>query len=177
MTDSELLGDSSFLVAGSVVAIGCRPVGTVVKSDSTVVQFPGGGRHLDEEGFVRAVHCRSRRRRRRRAPSVSRCRPRRWTRWSTMPAGEHLPRPHRAAEQQLRLQPRELGQTIDRLRSQLRDLELETEAQILSRHEREVNRGRFRSSGTRPLFDHPAVVARTVSGTVEDLSNLGQSLE
>jgi chemosensory pili system protein ChpA (sensor histidine kinase/response regulator) len=70
----------------------------------------------------------------------------------------------------------ELGQTIDRLRSQLRDLELETEAQILSRHERE---GESRADFDPLELDRYSTIqqlSRALSETVEDLSNLGQSL-
>ena len=70
----------------------------------------------------------------------------------------------------------ELQQTTDRLRSQLRDLELETEAQILSRHEREGDaRSRFRSARM-DRYSTMQQLSRALSETVEDLSNLGQSL-
>ena len=54
----------------------------------------------------------------------------------------------------------ELGRTVTRLREQLRKLELETEAQILFRHQGEAAGARgLRPAGARPLFDDPAAVA------------------
>jgi chemosensory pili system protein ChpA (sensor histidine kinase/response regulator) len=70
----------------------------------------------------------------------------------------------------------ELSQTIDRLRGQLRNLELETEAQILSRHERE---GEVQADFDPLELDRYSVMqqlSRALSETVEDLSNLGLSL-
>jgi len=70
----------------------------------------------------------------------------------------------------------ELQQTIDRLRGQLRGLELETEAQILSRHEREDD---VRADFDPLEMDRYSTIqqlSRALSETVEDLSNLGQSL-
>ena len=177
MTDSELLGDSSFLVAGSVVASDGGPVGTVVKSDSTVVQFPGGGRHLDEEGFVPRRPLPQQE-----APSATGTER---VRVSSEALDQMVNNAGEVSIYRARIEQQnnsfafnlgELGQTIDRLRSQLRDLELETEAQILSRHERE---GESRADFDPLELDRYSTIqqlSRALSETVEDLSNLGQSL-
>jgi hypothetical protein len=55
----------------------------------------------------------------------------------------------------------ELSRTVTRLKEQLRKLEIETEAQILHRHENETgHKPGIRSAGTGPLFGDPAVLAR-----------------
>ena len=56
----------------------------------------------------------------------------------------------------------ELSRTVTRLKEQLRKLEIETETQILHRHDEETgHRARLRSAGARPLLVDPAVLART----------------
>jgi chemosensory pili system protein ChpA (sensor histidine kinase/response regulator) len=55
----------------------------------------------------------------------------------------------------------ELARTVTRLKEQLRGLEIETEAQVLNRHQDEEDRAaRFRSARARPLFRAAAVLAR-----------------
>jgi len=175
MTDSELLADSGLLAEQSPAAAG--PVGAVVDNDSTIVQFPGADQKAEGEGFV----------------------PRR-------PLPEEEPAPTAGSERvrvssealdqmvnnagevsiyRARLEQQnstaafnlgELHQTTDRLRSQLRDLELETEAQILSGHERE---GEARADFDPLEMDRYSTMqqlSRALSETVEDLANLGQSL-
>lgn len=177
MTDSELLGDSSFLVAGSVMASDGGPVGAVVKSDSKVVQFPGSDRHLDEEGFVPRLPLPQQEA----APTTGTER----VRVSSEALDQMVNNAGEVSIYRARIEQQnnsfafnlgELGQTIDRLRSQLRDLELETEAQILSRHERE---GESRADFDPLELDRYSTIqqlSRALSETVEDLSNLGQSL-
>ncbi|MCB1816585.1 MAG: Hpt domain-containing protein [Chromatiaceae bacterium] len=177
MTDSELLGDSSFLVAGSVTASDGGPVGAVVKSDSKVVQFPGSDRHLDEEGFVPRLPFPQQEA----APTTGTER----VRVSSEALDQMVNNAGEVSIYRARIEQQnnsfafnlgELGQTIDRLRSQLRDLELETEAQILSRHERE---GESRADFDPLELDRYSTIqqlSRALSETVEDLSNLGQSL-
>ncbi|MCB1801605.1 MAG: Hpt domain-containing protein [Gammaproteobacteria bacterium] len=70
----------------------------------------------------------------------------------------------------------ELRQTIDRLRSQLRGLENETEAQILSRHERDTESRADFDPLELDRYSTIQQLSRALSETVEDLSNLGQSL-
>lgn len=174
MTDSELLGDSSFLLTQSEDSDSDREK----PGETTVVQFPGGEVLADgAEGFV----------------------PRK-------PLPEEPAKPQTGSERvrvasesldqmvnnagevsiyRARIEQQnnsvafnldELQQTTDRLRSQLRGLELETEAQILSRHERD--------SESRADFDPLELdrystiqqLSRALSETVEDLSNLGRSL-
>ena len=56
----------------------------------------------------------------------------------------------------------ELDRTVTRLRDQLRKLEMETEAQILHKHQAEDVGAphRLRPARTRPLLEHPAALAR-----------------
>jgi chemosensory pili system protein ChpA (sensor histidine kinase/response regulator) len=176
MTDSELLGDSSFMIEGAADGEQAA-LGAVVHEESSIVQFPSGEQILEGEGFV----------------------PRR-------PIPEEPPAPITGSERvrvasealdhmvnnagevsiyRARIEQQnnsfafnlgELRQTIDRLRSQLRGLELETEAQILSRHERE---GEARADFDPLEMDRYSAIqqlSRALSETVEDLSNLGQSL-
>jgi chemosensory pili system protein ChpA (sensor histidine kinase/response regulator) len=70
----------------------------------------------------------------------------------------------------------ELQQTTDRLRSQLRSLELETEAQILSRHEREHDKRDDFDPLELDRYSTMQQLSRALSETVEDLSNLGRAL-
>ncbi len=73
----------------------------------------------------------------------------------------------------------ELSQTIGRLREQLRKLENETEAQILSRHERE-HEGEF-PEGFDPLeMDRYSTIqqlSRALAETTEDLNNISMTLQ
>ena len=56
----------------------------------------------------------------------------------------------------------ELSRTVTRLKEQLRSLEIETEAQILHRHEDEAGSPqRLRSARAGPLLLHPTVLARS----------------
>ena len=170
MTDSELLDDSGFAVMDAVAQAGAQ-------TEGSVVQFPSGEVLGDDEGFVP----------RKPLPDEPR----------TAAVGSERVRVASEALDQMvnnagevsiyraRIEQQnssfafnlgELQQTIDRLRSQLRGLELETEAQILSRHERDTE--------TRADFDPLELdrystiqqLSRALSETVEDLSNLGQSL-
>ncbi len=176
MTDSELLSDSSFLLAESSTDVSA--IHELVSDDSTIVHFPSGDQYIEGEGFV----------------------PRR-----PMPerevlqtgASERVRVPSEALDHMVnnagevsiyraRLEQQnstfafnlgELQQTTDRLRSQLRDMELETEAQILSGHERE---GERRAADFDPLeldrYSTMHQLSRALSETVEDLANLGRSL-
>ena len=172
MTDSELLGDSSFLVEDDdgqfVPAVG---------HESTVVQFPGGEQFVENDGFVP----------RRPLPEEP-----------VAPAsgGERVRVASEALDNMVnnagevsiyraRIEQQnssfafnlgELGQTIHRLRGQLRDLELETEAQILSRHEREGETLADFDPLEMDRYSTIQQLSRALSETVEDLSNLGQSL-
>ena len=175
LTDSELLSDSGLLTEMGTASAGL--VEGLIENEQNVVQFPGRDQSLDDEGFVP-----------RRPPPEKEGAP--------AAAGERIRvssevldyMVNNAGEVSIyraRLEQQnttvafnlaELQQTTDRLRSQLRDLELETEAQILSRHERETE--------TRADFDPLEMdrystmqqLSRALSETVEDLSNLGQAL-
>ena len=176
LTDSELLRDSSF-AAEAATAIDLGPIGSVATDGPKVIQFPKGDQAGDEDGFVP-----------RRPPPQEEPKPASGTERVRVAseALDHMVNNagevsiYRARLEQLNssfsFNLGELGQTTDRLRAQLRDLELETEAQILSRHERE--------SESRADFDPLELdrystmqqLSRALSETVEDLSNLGQSL-
>jgi chemosensory pili system protein ChpA (sensor histidine kinase/response regulator) len=175
MTDSELLRDSSYL-SEETTAVDSH-FSDLVTDDSTVVHFPASEQLDEKDGFVP----------RRPMPAQER---------ATSGTGERVRVPSEALDQMVnnagevsiyraRIEQQnttfafnlgELQQTIDRLRSQLRALELETEAQVLSRHERE--------SDSRADFDPLELdrystmqqLSRALSETVEDLSNLGHSL-
>ena len=176
LTDSELLADSA-LLTDDVLGEPIGPIGAVVDNDATLVQFPGARQAPEGEGFVP------------RAPMPEE---------SPVATGggervrvasdalDHMVNNagevsiYRARiEQQnssIAFNLGELSQTIDRLRGQLRNLELETEAQILSRHERE---GEARADFDPLELDRYSVMqqlSRALSETVEDLSNLGLSL-
>jgi chemosensory pili system protein ChpA (sensor histidine kinase/response regulator) len=176
LTDSELLDDSSYLTDQGNDED--SQLSSLLTDDSTVVHFPGEpGADDRADGFVE------------RAPLPPEEK-------KTASSGERVRVSAEALDQMVnhagevsiyraRIEQQnttvgfnlgELQQTIDRLRSQLRDLELETEAQVLSRHERE--------SDTRSDFDplemdrysNMQQLSRALSETVEDLSNLGRSL-
>lgn len=174
MTDSELLADSGLLPEGGEVA---TAVGAMLDRDSTIVQFPGVEQQVEGADFVprrplpaeEAAPVAGNERVRVSAEALDQM---------VNNAGEvsiyraRLEQQNSTAEFNLG----ELQQTTDRLRSQLRDLELETEAQILSRHERE---GEARADFDPLEMDQYSAMqqlSRALSETVEDLSNLGQSL-
>ena len=72
----------------------------------------------------------------------------------------------------------ELNDTIARLRKQLRALELETEAQIRSRHEREAETQRYQEFDPLEMDQYSTLqqLSRALSETINDLSNIGESL-
>ena len=176
MTDSELLSDSSFLLAES--SADASAIRELADDDSTVVHFPSGDQYIEGEGFVP------------RRPMPER-------EAAQTGASERVRVPSEALDHMVnnagevsiyraRLEQQnstfafnlgELQQTTDRLRSQLRDMELETEAQILSGYERE---GERRVADFDPLemdrYSTMHQLSRALSETVEDLSNLGRSL-
>ena len=75
----------------------------------------------------------------------------------------------------------ELEQTVDRLRGQLRQLEIETEAQILFRYEREQEIGSTEGEGFDPLeldrFSTMQQVSRGLLETVSDLASINGFLD
>ena len=176
MTDSELLSDSSFLLAESSTDVSA--IHELASDDSTIVHFPSGDQYIEGEGFVP------------RRPMPER-------EVAQTGASERVRVPSEALDHMVnnagevsiyraRLEQQnstfafnlgELQQTTDRLRSQLRDMELETEAQILSGYERE---GERRAADFDPLemdrYSTMHQLSRALSETVEDLSNLGRSL-
>ncbi len=72
----------------------------------------------------------------------------------------------------------ELNDTIARLRQQLRALELETEAQIRSRHEREAETQRYQDFDPLEMDQYSTLqqLSRALSETINDLSNIGETL-
>ncbi len=72
----------------------------------------------------------------------------------------------------------ELNETISRLRKQLRALELETEAQIRSRHEREAETQRYQDFDPLEMDQYSTLqqLSRALSETINDLSNIGETL-
>ncbi|BAO45492.1 hybrid sensor histidine kinase/response regulator [Thiolapillus brandeum] len=72
----------------------------------------------------------------------------------------------------------ELNETIARLRKQLRALELETEAQIRSRHEREAETQRYQEFDPLEMDQYSTLqqLSRALSETINDLSNIGETL-
>ena len=72
----------------------------------------------------------------------------------------------------------ELNDTISRLRKQLRALELETEAQIRSRHERETDSQRYQEFDPLEMDQYSTLqqLSRALSETINDLSNIGETL-
>jgi chemosensory pili system protein ChpA (sensor histidine kinase/response regulator) len=174
MTDSELLADTSQL-AEPVVFAG-EALDTGLQLDAKVVQFPRGGA-VEAEGFVARRPLPDEEA----APAASGER----VRVSAEALDQMVNNAGELSIYRARLEQQnnvfafnldELGRTIERLRGQLRDLELETEAQILSRHERE---GDTRADFDPLELDRYSTIqqlSRALSETVEDLSNLGQSL-
>ncbi len=182
LSDSHLLTDSELLVDPAMEAeqaLGGQigSIAAVVDSDATLVQFPGATHEADEQGFVpRAPLPQD-------APAPTGGSERVRVASDALDhmvnnAGEVSIYRARIEQQNssIAFNLGELGQTIDRLRGQLRNLELETEAQILSRHERESE---ARADFDPLELDRYSVMqqlSRALSETVEDLSNLGQSL-
>ncbi|HDK38003.1 MAG TPA: response regulator, partial [Thiolapillus brandeum] len=72
----------------------------------------------------------------------------------------------------------ELNDAIARLRNQLRALELETEAQIRSRHERETEARRYQDFDPLEMDQYSTLqqLSRALSETINDLSNIGETL-
>ncbi len=72
----------------------------------------------------------------------------------------------------------ELNDTISRLRKQLRALELETEAQIRSRHERESESRRYQDFDPLEMDRYSTLqqLSRALSETINDLSSIGETL-
>jgi len=75
----------------------------------------------------------------------------------------------------------ELEQTVDRLRSQLRKLEIETEAQILFRYEKDKDEGQEPEESFDPLeldrFSTMQHLSRSLMETVNDLTNINDYLD
>ncbi len=75
----------------------------------------------------------------------------------------------------------ELEQTVDRLRGQLRNLEIETEAQILFRYERDQDEVEGPDETFDPLemdrFSNIQQLSRSLLETVNDLANINEYLE
>lgn len=72
----------------------------------------------------------------------------------------------------------ELNATVSRLRNQLRALEMEAEAQIRSRHEREQEDQRYTDFDPLEMDRYSTVqqLSRALSETISDLSNIGDTL-
>ncbi|MGD8955740.1 MAG: Hpt domain-containing protein [Chromatiaceae bacterium] len=177
MTDSELLVEPSLLTGTSPDPLETAPIGTVLRKDSNVVQFPAADQPVEGEGFVP-----------RRAPPQPEHETTTGTervRVSSDALDQMVNNAGEVSIYRARIEQQnssfsfnlgELSQTIDRLRSQLRDLELETEAQILSRHEREGEDDADFDPLELDRYSTIQQLSRALSETVEDLSNLGQSL-
>ncbi len=174
MTDSELLADSSLLTD---LAPDDGQGAVAFQGDSNLLQFPGSAQVGEEDGFVTRVPLPEEKpekvsgsERVRVASEVL----------DTMVnnAGEVSIYRARIEQQNtgIAFNLGELGQTIDRLQGQLRNLEIETEAQILSRHERESEAQADFDPLEMDRYSVMQQLSRALSETVEDLSNLGQSL-
>ena len=72
----------------------------------------------------------------------------------------------------------ELTETVGRLQKQLRALELETEAQVLSRHEREHGMQEYQDFDPLEMDRYSTMqqLSRALSETINDLSNIGETL-
>ena len=72
----------------------------------------------------------------------------------------------------------ELNETIARLRQQLRALEIETEAQVRSRHEREAETRRYEDFDPLEMDQYSTLqqLSRALSETINDLANIGETL-
>jgi len=176
MTDSELLEDSS-LVAQRAGVPEFVADGALTASDSTVVPFPGGQQLAAEQGFVP----------RRPLPDepAAAAGPSERVRVASDVLDQMVNNAGEVSIYRARIEQQnssfefhldELGQTIDRLRGQLRSLELETEAQIRSRHEREAESWADFDPLEMDRYSNIQQLSRALSETVEDLSNLGRSL-
>ncbi len=176
MTDSELLSDSSFLLE-ALPDRSAQQGGADAGKASTVVQFPSGAELAEGDGYVA----------RKPVPEEPP---------APVGGGERVRVAAEALDQMVnnagevsiyraRIEQQvssvefnlgELEQTVDRLRGQLRSLELETEAQILSRHEREGDVGSDFDPLEMDRYSTIHQLSRALSETVEDLSNLGDTL-
>ena len=181
LTDSELLSEASELVATSSALVPGDGDVSGLHSDSRIIQFPARGRHAEEAADEPP----------RRPPPPPEEEKKPASRERVRVRGELLDQMinnagevsiYRARlEQQNRLLAHnldELTQTIGRLRRQLRQLENETEAQILARHERE-HEGAL-PAGFDPLeMDRYSTIqqlSRALAETTDDLGNLGGTL-
>jgi chemosensory pili system protein ChpA (sensor histidine kinase/response regulator) len=184
LTDSELLGESSHKSAASLLTLedGDGAVGTVLHEDSRIIQFPARGRHAEAEEQQEI---------RRPPPPEEEAKPSSASHERIRVRADLLDQMvNNAGEVSIyraRLEQQnktfgynldELGGTIERLRAQLRNLEIETEAQILSRYERE-HEGEA-PAGFDPLeMDRYSTIqqlSRALSETVNDLASIGVSL-
>jgi len=182
LTDSELLAGSD-LATSSALVPGDGDLGSSLHEDARIIQFPARGRNGGEGEEKEPV---------RRAPppeedkSASKSKERVRVRASMLDqmvnnAGEVSIYRARLEQQNKTLgyNLEELSQTIGRLREQLRQLEIETEAQVLSRHEREHD-GET-PEGFDPLeMDRYSTIqqlSRALSETTEDLNNIGVTLQ
>ena len=176
MTDSELLEDSTLVVHRAGVPEFAADA-AVTASDSTVVQFPGGQQLAAEHGFV------PRRPLPDEPPAAVGGSERVRVASDVLDqmvnnAGEVSIYRARIEQQNSSFEFHldELSQTIDRLRGQLRGLELETEAQIRSGHEREADSWADFDPLEMDRYSTIQQLSRALSETVEDLSNLGRAL-
>ncbi|WP_078121151.1 hybrid sensor histidine kinase/response regulator [Thiosocius teredinicola] len=173
LTDSELLGDSSFLQTQEV------PAAEAAVARSTVVQFPSGNQLAEGEGFVPRRPFPEEEKKEATGSSGERVRVASETLDQMVNNAGEVSIYRARLEQQnstFGFNLNELQATIDRLRGQLRDLEIETEAQVLSRHEREVETDIDFDPLEMDRYSTIQQLSRALSETVEDLSNLGQSL-
>ncbi|RMG36364.1 MAG: response regulator [Gammaproteobacteria bacterium] len=179
LTDSELLAESDLSATTSSLVAG-EGDATGLQLDSRIIQFPARGRHAENEDTLRAPP----------PPPEEEEKPTSHERVRVRGdlldqlvnhAGEvsiygaRLEQQNRALVHNLD----ELTNTIQRLRDQLRQLENETEAQILARFERE-HQGDL-PPGFDPLeMDRYSTIqelSRALSETTDDLSNLGGFLQ
>ena len=184
LTDSELLGESSHKSAASLLMLedGDGAVGTVLHEDSRIIQFPARGRHAEAEEQQEV---------RRPPPPEEEAKPSSASHERIRVRADLLDQMvNNAGEVSIyraRLEQQnktfgynldELDGTIERLRAQLRNLEIETEAQILSRYERE-HEGEV-PAGFDPLeMDRYSTIqqlSRALSETVNDLASIGVTL-
>lgn len=73
----------------------------------------------------------------------------------------------------------ELTDTVGRLRAQMRALEIETEAQVLSRHEREQDGDQYTDFDPLEMDRYSTMqqLSRALSETINDLANLAETLD
>ncbi len=182
LTDSELLDESS-AVESSLLDSGVADdsQGQLLSEDSRIIQFPGRGRgDADESLLVRQPPAPDA------EPEVTVSQERVRVRSELLDqmvnnAGEVGIYRSRLEQQnnELGFNLQELTQTIERLQTQLRNLELETEAQILSRHEREYEGERREDFDPLEMDRYSTIqqLSRGLSETVNDLGSIGDSLE